>query len=113
MYKRQFLDIPWQIPEAAVGGEDALPFTESYRLLREESDPNLFRLNAMGVDAFELARRLPEFQLVSGSELYGATGTLRAGQDGRIQRLLPWARFVNGVPQPVLAPGVFGDERTP
>ncbi|MDT0500180.1 MULTISPECIES: penicillin-binding protein activator [unclassified Halomonas] len=108
-----FLDIPWQIPDAAAGGEDALPFTASYRSLREEADPNLFRLNAMGVDAFELARRLPQFQLVSNSELFGATGSLRAGQDGRIQRTLPWARFIDGVPQPVLSPGAFGDERTP
>ncbi|MBA5764799.1 penicillin-binding protein activator, partial [Vibrio sp. 404] len=61
----------------------------------------------------ELARRLPQFQLVPSSELFGATGTLRATPDGRIQRTLPWARFVDGVPQPVLSPGAFGDERTP
>ncbi|WP_027960865.1 penicillin-binding protein activator [Halomonas halodenitrificans] len=108
-----FLDIPWQIPDAAAGGEDALAFTASYHALHEETDPNLFRLSAMGVDAFELARRLPQFQLVSGSELRGATGTLRLGQDGRLQRTLPWARFVDGVPQPVLTLGVFGDERAP
>ncbi|GHE22529.1 penicillin-binding protein activator [Halomonas urumqiensis] len=107
----QFVDIPWQIPDAAVGGEDALPFTASYRQLREESDPGMFRLMAMGVDAYELGRRLPQFQAMSGSEMFGATGTLRAGQDGRIQRQLPWARFVNGVPQPILIPGIFGDER--
>ncbi|MFO8045126.1 MAG: penicillin-binding protein activator [Halomonas sp.] len=109
----QFLDIPWQIPEAAVGGIEALPFLDSYQALREGSDPRLFRLNAMGVDAFELARRLPQLQAISGSELPGATGTLRPGSDGRIERQLPWARFVNGVPQPILIPGVFGDERTP
>ncbi|WP_404296770.1 penicillin-binding protein activator [Halomonas sp.] len=109
----QFLDIPWQIPEAAVGGIEALPFLESYQALREGADPRLFRLNAMGVDAFELARRLPQLQAISGSELQGATGTLRPGSDGRIERQLPWAKFVNGVPQPILIPGVFGDERTP
>ncbi|WP_290785035.1 penicillin-binding protein activator [Halomonas sp.] len=109
----QFLDIPWQIPEAAVGGIEALPFLASYQSLREGSDPGLFRLNAMGVDAFELARRLPQLQAISGSELQGATGTLRSGSDGRIERQLPWARFVNGVPQPILIPGVFGDQRTP
>ncbi|MDR5891615.1 penicillin-binding protein activator [Halomonas mongoliensis] len=107
----QFLDIPWQIPDAAVGGVEVLPFLDSYRALREESDPTLFRLHAMGVDAFELARRLPQLQAVSGMELRGATGTLRPGSDGRIERELPWARFVNGVPQPVLIPGIFGDER--
>ncbi|MDZ7853382.1 MAG: penicillin-binding protein activator [Halomonas sp.] len=106
-----FIDIPWQIPDAAVGGVEALPFLDSYRRLREESDPAMFRLKAMGVDAYELARRLPQLQAISGVEMFGATGTLSPGEDGRIQRRLPWARFVNGVPQPVLIPGVFGDDR--
>jgi len=108
-----FVDIPWQIPDAAVGGVEALPYLDSYRRLREESDPAMFRLMAMGVDAYELARRLPQLQAISGSELFGATGTLSPAEDGRIQRRLPWARFVNGVPQPVLTPGVFGDDRAP
>jgi uncharacterized protein len=109
----QFLDIPWQIPDAAVGGVEVLPFLDSYRALREESDPTLFRLHAMGVDAYELARRLPQLQAVPGSELFGATGTLRPARDGRIERQLPWARFVNGVPQPILIPGLFGDGDAP
>ncbi|SEM73906.1 penicillin-binding protein activator [Halomonas caseinilytica] len=100
----RFVDIPWQIPDAAVGGEDALPFLDSYHQLREESDPSLFRLMAMGVDAYELTRRLPQFQAIPGSELFGATGTLNVADDGRIQRQLPWARFSDGVPQPVIAP---------
>ncbi|WP_136248579.1 penicillin-binding protein activator [Halomonas borealis] len=97
-----FPDIPWQIPDAAAGGEEALPFLDSYRQLREESDPNMFRLMAMGVDAYELARRLPQFQAIPGSELFGATGTLAADQDGRFHRQLPWARFEDGVPQPAI-----------
>lgn len=107
-----FVDIPWQIPDAAVGGEEALPFLANYRQLREESDPTLFRLMAMGVDAYELARRLPQFLAIPGSEFFGATGTLTAADDGRIHRRLPWARFADGVPQPVLSSGVFADERT-
>ncbi len=103
----RFIDIPWQIPDAAVGGEEALPFYASYRELREESDPAMFRLLAMGVDAYELARRLPQLQALSNSEVFGATGMLRPGEDGRILRQLPWARFVNGVPQPILIPGLF------
>ncbi|MDR5868369.1 penicillin-binding protein activator [Halomonas koreensis] len=97
-----FVDIPWQIPDAAVGGEEALPFLDSYRQLREESDPAMFRLMAMGVDAYELARRLPQFQAIPGSELFGATGTLSAAEDGRIHRDLPWARFQEGVPRPAI-----------
>ncbi|TDO12574.1 MULTISPECIES: penicillin-binding protein activator [Halomonas] len=107
-----FPDIPWQIPDAAVGGVEALPFLDSYRRLREESDPAMFRLMAMGVDAYELATRLPQLQAIGGIELLGATGTLSVGDDGRIQRRLPWARFVDGIPQPVLT-GVFDDDRAP
>ncbi|XKE46735.1 penicillin-binding protein activator [Halomonas organivorans] len=106
-----FLDIPWQIPDAAVGGEEALPFLDSYRQLREESDPAMFRLMAMGVDAYELARRLPQFQAIPGSELFGATGTLSASDDGRIRRALPWARFQDGVPQPAIDLRRFTDGR--
>lgn len=105
----RFVDIPWQIPDAAAGGEEALPFLDSYHQLRAESDPSLFRLMAMGVDAYELTRRLPQFQAIPGSELFGATGTLRAAEDGRIQRQLPWARFSDGVPQPVIASGRLGN----
>ena len=95
----QFPDIPWLIPNAAVGGENAVPFFGSFMDLREDNDPALFKLNAMGVDAYELARRLPQLQAISGSEVQGATGILRADSDGRIYRELPWATFVNGVPQ--------------
>ncbi|ALM52135.1 penicillin-binding protein activator [Halomonas huangheensis] len=97
----QFLDIPWQIPDAAVGGADALPFHASYQELREEGNPALFRLMAMGVDAYELARRIPQFEALPQTQMQGATGML--GNDaGRIYRELPWAVFSNGVPAPIL-----------
>jgi len=99
----QFVEIPWQIPEAAVGGADALPYHASYQALHDGSDPALFKLEAMGVDAFELARRLPLLQAAPGVEVFGATGMLSATPDGRIHRELPWAMFVDGVPQPPLA----------
>lgn len=98
----QFVDIPWTIPNAAVGGENALPFFGSYMTLRENDDPSLFKLNAMGVDAYELGRRLPQLRAIPGSEIFGATGNLRAAEDGRIHRELPWAQFTSGVPQPPL-----------
>ncbi|MCW4151653.1 penicillin-binding protein activator [Halomonas sp. 18H] len=105
-----FVDIPWQIPDAAVGGEDALPFAETYRKLHESSEPSMFRLMAMGVDAYELGRRLPLFRALPGSKLFGATGTLSAAEDGRIQRQLPWARFRDGTPQPMMTTESLGDE---
>ncbi len=104
-----FLDIPWQIPDAAVGGVEALPYLASYRALRQDGDASIFRLMAMGVDAYELARRLPQFQLLPESQVYGATGLLVPGHDGRIQRRLPWARFESGVPRPILTFEVLGN----
>ncbi|WP_111414257.1 penicillin-binding protein activator [Billgrantia lactosivorans] len=104
-----FIDIPWQIPDAAVGGVEALPYLASFEELHEDADPSTFRLMAMGVDAYELARRLPQFQLLPESEMFGATGLLVPGRDGRIERRLPWARFERGVPQPILSLDILDD----
>ncbi|WP_438766993.1 penicillin-binding protein activator [Kushneria sp. TE3] len=93
-----FVDIPWLIPEAASGGSDALPFESTRERLVQNDQPALIKLHAMGVDAFELARRLPVMSAIGGFELYGATGRLAPGQDGRIVRTLPWAMFRNGQP---------------
>lgn len=93
-----FVDIPWLIPEAAAGGSDALPFESTRQRLIQDDQPALIKLHAMGVDAFELARRLPVMSAIGGFELYGATGRLAPGQDGRIVRTLPWAVFHNGQP---------------
>jgi len=97
-----FMDIPWQIPDAAVGGEEALPFASTYQSLRDESDASMFRLMAMGVDAYELAIRFSNLNELNG--LNGSTGMLYLNDDGRIYRELPWAKFQNGVPSPILIP---------
>ncbi|MEA2118364.1 penicillin-binding protein activator [Halovibrio sp. HP20-50] len=99
-----FMDIPWQIPDAAVGGEEVLPFAATYQSLRDESDASMFRLMAMGVDAYELAIRLSNLNELNG--LSGSTGTLYLNGDGRIYRELPWAKFQNGVPSPILVPSL-------
>ena len=98
----QFVEIPWLIPDAAVGGAEALPYYDSYQALYESSDPALLKLQAMGVDAFELARRLPLLKAAPDFEYFGATGALHAGEDRRLKRVLPWAQFRAGVPQPLL-----------
>lgn len=110
----QFLDIPWMIPDAAVGGVDALPFVSTFRRLsQQDSDPGLLKLNAMGVDAYELARRLPLIQALPNTQIFGATGTLQARDDGRIQRTLPWALFQSGTPQPLLMAPVAAPASSP
>ncbi|MGQ7246951.1 penicillin-binding protein activator [Halomonas sp. V046] len=105
----QFLDIPWQIPDAAAGGAEALPFYDSYRELRNEGNPSLFRLYAMGVDAYELARRLPQIEALPSTRMQGATGTLSSDGSGRIYRELPWARFADGTPSAILSGKRLGE----
>lgn len=97
-----FIEIPWLIPDAAVGGVAALPFVDSYHKLNEGNNPSLFKLKAMGVDAYELGRQLPMLRAIESSEIYGATGRLTSGPDRRIHRELPWAQFNSGIPQPPL-----------
>ncbi|WP_249978790.1 penicillin-binding protein activator [Vreelandella olivaria] len=103
-----FMDIPWQIPDAAVGGEEVLPFYDTYQRLQEEPDASMFRLMAMGVDAYEIATHLSDLAALEG--MSGSTGTLYLAGDGRIYRELPWARFQNGIPSPILIPGLLGDD---
>ncbi|WP_043447968.1 penicillin-binding protein activator [Halotalea alkalilenta] len=93
-----FPTIPWELPE--LGGVDSLPYADVYRRLSsdEEISPSMLKINAMGVDAFELARRLPLYQALPSSETQGATGLLRLSQDRRFERQLPWAVFRNGSP---------------
>ncbi|MFC0266951.1 penicillin-binding protein activator [Kushneria aurantia] len=95
-----FVDIPWAIPEAASGGVEALPFntTRESLLSSDEQSPDMLKLEAMGVDAFELARRLPVMNAIGGFEMHGATGELAPRSDGRIVRILPWAQFRDGRP---------------
>ena len=59
------------------------------------------RLQALGADAFRLYARLPQLAQSEQMRLYGATGTLRMLPGGRIEREQIWARFRNGLAQPL------------
>ncbi len=59
------------------------------------------RLHALGVDAYRLYPRLQQLAQVPDMRLYGATGALRLLPNGRIEREQIWARFRNGVAQPL------------
>ena len=96
-----FVDIPWEVPEASSGGTASLPDVDTYRALSDAS-PSMLKLNAMGVDAYRLAQRVPLMLAGAGGELFGATGSLYPRHDGRIQRTLQWAEFREGVPRPPL-----------
>ena len=57
------------------------------------------RLYALGADAYQLVTNLDK--LAGGERLQGYTGDLQLRPDGRIQRYLDWAQYVEGVSQNV------------
>jgi len=59
------------------------------------------RLHALGADAFHLYSRLPQLKQAPQMRLYGATGSLQLMPDGRIEREQMWARFNQGLAEPL------------
>jgi hypothetical protein len=61
-----------------------------------QASGSLGRLYAMGIDAYRLAPRLTQLKALPDTRLDGQSGSLSLGQSQRIERQLPWAKFVNG-----------------
>jgi len=59
------------------------------------------RLHALGADAFHLYSRLPQLKRAPDMQIYGATGSLKLLPDGRIEREQMWARFNEGLAEPL------------
>ena len=50
----------------------------------------------MGVDAYRLAPRLGQLKALPDSRIEGESGSLGMAAGQRIERQLPWAKFVGG-----------------
>jgi len=59
------------------------------------------RLHALGADAFQLSSRLAQLKQAPQTKIDGATGTLQLMPDGRIEREQMWARFNEGLAEPL------------
>ncbi|AZC26205.1 MULTISPECIES: penicillin-binding protein activator [Pseudomonas] len=57
---------------------------------------SLGRLYAMGADAYSLAPRLGQLKALPDSRIEGESGSLGIAAGQRIERQLPWAKFING-----------------
>ena len=67
-----------------------------------QTDTSVYqRLYALGVDAFNLIPHLSRLAYENGTGFNGETGLLSMSADGRINRKLPWGKFINGKPEPV------------
>lgn len=89
----RFNTMPWLFDTAS---------TEKQTVKRYSKSAAVYdRLQALGADAFRLYARLPQLAQIEQMRIYGATGTLRMLPDGRIEREQIWARFRNGLAQPL------------
>ena len=88
-------DAPWVLRESL----DDDPLKQQILLSFSNADSVYGKLYALGADAYQLITSLE--QLSTGERLKGYTGDLQLLSNGRIQRHLDWAQYVEGVSQNV------------
>jgi outer membrane PBP1 activator LpoA protein len=92
----EFCDAPWLF-DAVVG----LPRRSDIAASLESARGAGARLFAMGLDAYALVPYLDWLGQHHDSYVPGATGQLTTDASGRVLRILTWARFDDGVAQPL------------
>lgn len=92
----EFCDAPWLF-DAIVG----LPKHGDIAGSLDSARGAGARLFAMGLDAYQLVPYLDWLTQHRDAYLPGATGQLTTDGVGRVQRVLTWARFQDGVAQPI------------
>jgi len=97
-----FVDMPWVIdPENE--------YSPLNRMIERYQKPSLSaykRLYAFGIDAYRLIPRLAELSLQPSKQYEGKTGYIKIDKEGRVQRRLIWAQFVDGKPELTDATGL-------
>ena len=88
-------DAPWILRRSL----DDDPLKEQILGSFSNADGVYGRLYALGADAYQLVTNLDK--LTGGERLQGYTGDLELRPDGRIQRYLDWAQYVEGISQNV------------
>ncbi len=91
-----FCDAPWLFD-----AQPGLPPRASVTALLPATARGGARLFAFGMDAWSLTPYLAWLRTHPGSYVPGATGQLVEDDFGRIQRVLTWARFRNGIAHPI------------
>ena len=92
----EFCDAPWLFDATA-----GLPRHSDIAASLDSARGTGARLFAMGLDAYSLVPYLEWLGTHHDSYLPGATGQLTTDAGGRVQRILVWARFQDGVAQPL------------
>jgi hypothetical protein len=90
-----FVDMPWMIdPE-----NEYSPLNRMIERYRKPSLAAYKRLYAFGIDAYRLIPRLAGLSLQPDQQYEGKTGYIKINEQGRVQRRLIWAQFVDGKPE--------------
>ncbi|HET7267699.1 MAG TPA: penicillin-binding protein activator [Oleiagrimonas sp.] len=92
-----FCDAPWLF-----NTQPGLPSRAALAASLPAARGTSARLFAFGMDAWSLVPYLQWMRAHPGSYLPGASGRLTEDAFGRIQRVLTWARFENGVARPLV-----------
>lgn len=74
---------------------------KSYQQRHPSQSNNTTRLHALGMDAYQLLKGLPQMQAQPGYQLNGQTGQLSLADQCIIHRQLDWARFGQTAIEPV------------
>jgi len=104
-----FADMPWRV------GADDVELMAEFAAFGERALARNGRLYAFGLDAYRLVPLLNNRSERLQDGMDGATGVLRLGADGRIQRDLAWGSFRRGdvepapLPEPELAQDATGE----
>ena len=88
-------DAPWVLRKSL--SQD--PLRQTIVNTFENAEGAYAKLYALGADAYTLVTNLDE--LSQGVRLEGYTGGLELSPEGRINRYLDWAQYIEGVSQPV------------
>lgn len=91
-----FCDIPWVLEKNSL--------RKKIQKTWSQSNNNLDRLYALGVDAYQLYPRLGQIKIFKNSRIQGQTGALAMDSAGQIVRNLPFATFKNGVATKIQEP---------
>ncbi|MDX1519408.1 MAG: penicillin-binding protein activator, partial [Gammaproteobacteria bacterium] len=90
-----FADMPWNLDPDFYHSQAKAVINDTWPHLAGSYQ----RLYALGYDAYAVIPELPLLAADNRNRFNGATGDLHVTDQGRIQRFLTWARFVDGQPQ--------------
>lgn len=95
-----FPDMPW-IVDPSRKYSTLQTKINNYRNLENSSYKRLY---AFGIDAYNLVSQLGKLASDPSLSYEGETGTIKLDPTGKIHRNMTWAKFVEGIPQPIDAP---------